>query len=68
MPHLGELQAGNRHDLHLGLSPDAPDEGELRETDGAFGYVHSYETASRWQRRWVSRPASARGRPTPTSR
>jgi len=48
MPHLGELQAGNRHDLHLGLSPDAPDEGELRETDGAFGYVHSYETASRY--------------------
>jgi len=49
MSHLGHLEAGNRHDLHVGISPDAPDEGELREeADGAFGYAHSYETASRY--------------------
>jgi pyruvate formate lyase activating enzyme len=35
--------------LHVGASPDAPDEGELRDDgEGAFGYVHSYETASRY--------------------
>src|SRR5260370_25608297 len=49
MPQLGELVAGNRHDLHVGLSPDAPDESEFRdEKEGAFGYVHSYETSSRY--------------------
>ena len=49
MLRLGNLQAGNRHDLRLGISPDAPDESEIRdEADGAFGYAHSYETASRY--------------------
>jgi pyruvate formate lyase activating enzyme len=49
MSQLGHLEAGSRHDLHVGISPDAPDEGELREeTDGAFGYCHSYETSSRY--------------------
>jgi pyruvate formate lyase activating enzyme len=49
MSKLGILEAGNRHDLHVGISPDAPDEGEIRdEANGAFGYVHSYETASRY--------------------
>jgi pyruvate formate lyase activating enzyme len=49
MSHLGQLEAGSRHDLHSGISPDAPDEAELREeADGAFGYAHSYETASRY--------------------
>ncbi|MGC2081674.1 MAG: radical SAM protein, partial [Xanthobacteraceae bacterium] len=49
MSHLGHLEAGNRHDLHVGISPDAPDESELEdEADGAFGYAHSYETASRY--------------------
>ena len=49
MTQLGTLEAGSRHDLHVGISPDAPDESELRpETDGAFGYAHSYETASRY--------------------
>ena len=49
MSHLGHLEAGSRHDLHVGVSPDAPDESELREeTDGAYGYAHSYETASRY--------------------
>jgi pyruvate formate lyase activating enzyme len=48
MSQLGDL-AGSRHDLRVGISPDAPDEGELcDEPDGEFGYVHSYETASRY--------------------
>jgi pyruvate formate lyase activating enzyme len=49
MSSTGTLEAGSRHDLRYGLSPDAPDESELRESDGGvFGYVHSYETASRY--------------------
>jgi pyruvate formate lyase activating enzyme len=49
MSQVGTLDAGSRHDLHVGVSPDAPDESTLRdEVDGAFGYAHSYETASRY--------------------
>ena len=49
MSQLGSLDAGSRHDLRVGLSPDAPDEADLRDDgEGAFGYVHSYETASRF--------------------
>jgi pyruvate formate lyase activating enzyme len=48
MSQLGELKAGSRHDLLVGRSPDAPDEGDLRDEEGAFGYVHSYETSSRY--------------------
>ena len=49
MSHVEALQAGSRHDLHVGISPDAPDEGLFRdETEGAFGYAHSYETSSRY--------------------
>jgi pyruvate formate lyase activating enzyme len=49
MPQLGELAAGSRYDLNLGRSPDAPEEDELRRDDGGtFGYVHSYETSSRY--------------------
>jgi pyruvate formate lyase activating enzyme len=49
MSQLGTIQAGSRHDLHVGISPDAPDEGDLRdEGEGAFGYVHSYESSSRY--------------------
>jgi pyruvate formate lyase activating enzyme len=49
MSQLGTLEAGSRHDLRVGISPDAPDEDELRdEAEGAFGYVHSYETSSRY--------------------
>jgi len=49
MSQLGQLEAGSRHDLHVGLSPDAPDESEAeKDTEGAFGYAHSYETASRY--------------------
>lgn len=49
MSQLGTLEAGSRHDLHVGISPDAPDESELRAHDaGSAGYVHSYETSSRY--------------------
>jgi pyruvate formate lyase activating enzyme len=49
MPQLGELEAGSRYDLHVGLSPDAPDESDFQDDNkGAFGYVHSYETSSRY--------------------
>ena len=49
MSQLGTLEAGSRHDLRVGISPDAPDESELREeAEGAFGYVHSYESSSRY--------------------
>jgi pyruvate formate lyase activating enzyme len=49
MSQVGTLESGSRHDLHVGMSPDAPDEAEFRdEEEGAFGYVHSYETSSRY--------------------
>jgi len=49
MSELRTLEAGSRHDLRFGISPDAPDVSQFRdETDGAFGWAHSYETASRY--------------------
>jgi pyruvate formate lyase activating enzyme len=49
MSQLGSLEAGSRHDLHVGISPDAPDEAEFGDDgEGAFGYVHSYESSSRY--------------------
>jgi len=49
MPQAGTLEAGNRHDLRVNCSPDAPDESDFRDDGkGAFGYVHSYETSSRY--------------------
>jgi pyruvate formate lyase activating enzyme len=49
MLQVGQLEAGSRHDLRVGKSPDAPNEDKLgNEADGAFGYVHSYETSSRY--------------------
>src|SRR5436309_15198770 len=50
MSQVGQLEAGNRHDLRVGLSPDAPDTDKIggNEAGGAFGYVHSYETSSRY--------------------
>ena len=49
MSQLGQLEAGSRHDLHVGLSPNAPDESDVRDdAEGAFGYVHSYESSSRY--------------------
>jgi pyruvate formate lyase activating enzyme len=48
MTELGNLEAGSRYDLRVGLSPDAPDEGDPISDDGVFGYAHSYETSSRY--------------------
>jgi pyruvate formate lyase activating enzyme len=46
---VGALESGSRHDLRIGKSPEAPDESQMPdEADGAFGYVHSYETSSRY--------------------
>jgi pyruvate formate lyase activating enzyme len=42
------LESGSRHDLRVGLSPDAPDEDSVRDDQGSFGYCHSYETSSRY--------------------
>jgi pyruvate formate lyase activating enzyme len=48
MSTLRPLESGSRHDLRIGLSPDAPDEDKLKDEEGAFGYCHSYETSSRY--------------------
>jgi pyruvate formate lyase activating enzyme len=49
MSEVGTLEAGNRHNLRVGRSPDAPDEADFKdEGKGAFGYVHSYESSSRY--------------------
>ena len=49
MSQVQSLEAGNRHDLRVGNSPDAPDEDKFKDDGaGAFGYVHSYETSSRY--------------------
>jgi len=49
MSQLGTLETGSRHALRVGLSPDAPDESRFEDTGaGAYGYVHSYESSSRY--------------------
>src|SRR6476659_7852553 len=49
MSQLGTLIAGSRHDLHVGISPDAPEDDDAqKDALGAFGYAHSYETGSRY--------------------
>jgi pyruvate formate lyase activating enzyme len=49
MSALGTIEAGSRHDLRVGKSPDAPDENDvLDQTSGTYGYVHSYESSSRY--------------------
>jgi pyruvate formate lyase activating enzyme len=47
MSTVQALEPGSRHDLRVGLSPDAPDEDKVKDV-GAFGYCHSYETSSRY--------------------
>ncbi len=42
-----DVPEGSRHVLRHDLSPDAPELENYSEGDGAFGYVHSYETGSR---------------------
>ena len=46
MSQLGTLEAGSRHDLHVGMSPDAPGEDHLDEREGLFGDAHSYGSTS----------------------
>jgi len=48
MSILRTLEAGSRYDLRAGLSPDAPDESDVKDEEGSFGYCHSYETSSRY--------------------
>jgi pyruvate formate lyase activating enzyme len=49
MSQVSPVPAGNRHDLRIGISPDAPDESNIRDdAPGTFGYAHSYETSSRY--------------------
>ena len=48
MSTVQALESGSRHDLRVGLSPDAPDEDKVKDEEGAFGYCHSYETSSRY--------------------
>ena len=48
MSTVQALEPGSRHDLRVGLSPDAPDEDQVKDQEGAFGYCHSYETSSRY--------------------
>jgi pyruvate formate lyase activating enzyme len=48
MSTVQALEPGSRHDLRVGISPDAPDEDQLKDEEGAFGYCHSYETSSRY--------------------
>ena len=48
MLQLGKLEAGSRHDLRVGMSPDAPADDDADDREGRFGYAHSYETSSRY--------------------
>jgi pyruvate formate lyase activating enzyme len=48
MSTVQALEPGSRYDLRVGISPDAPDEDELKDEEGAFGYCHSYESSSRY--------------------
>jgi pyruvate formate lyase activating enzyme len=44
---VAEIPEGSRHDLRHDLTPDAPETENYSDQEGAFGYVHSYETGSR---------------------
>ena len=48
MSTVQPLEPGTRYDLRVGISPDAPDEDQFKDEEGAFGYCHSYETSSRY--------------------
>jgi len=48
MSTVQALEQGSRYDLRTGISPDAPDESEIKDGEGSFGYCHSYETSSRY--------------------
>ena len=46
MTDPGTIEIGNRHDLRVSRSPDAPDTAEYEGKEGAYGWLHSYETGS----------------------
>ena len=48
MSTVQPLEPGSRYDIRVGLSPDAPDEDNVKDEEGSFGYCHSYETSSRY--------------------
>ena len=48
MSTVQPLEPGSRHDLRVGISPEAPDEDSIKDEEGSFGYCHSYETSSRY--------------------
>ena len=48
MSTVQALEPGSRYDLRVGISPDAPDEDQIKDEEGAFGYCHSYESSSRY--------------------
>ena len=48
MSTVQPLESGSRHDLRVGISPNAPDEESIGGNEGSFGYCHSYETSSRY--------------------
>jgi pyruvate formate lyase activating enzyme len=46
MSEPGTIDIGDRHDLRISRSPDAPDTAGFEGREGAVGWVHSYETGS----------------------
>jgi pyruvate formate lyase activating enzyme len=46
MKDARRLEAGSRHDLRAGRSPDAPDTAGYSGAESNHGWVHSYETGS----------------------
>src|SRR3954467_15779714 len=46
MSTVQALEPGNRYDLRVGISPDAPDDDKIKDEEAGFGYCHSYETPS----------------------
>ena len=48
MSTVQALEPGSRYDLRTGISPDAPEEDQIKDEEGAFGYCHSYESSSRY--------------------
>lgn len=48
MSTVQTLEPGSRHDFRVGKSIDAPQDDQISDELGAFGYCHSYETSSRY--------------------
>ena len=46
MADLEPIEVGSRYDLRSARSPDAPDTAAFEGGEGAYGWVHSYETGS----------------------